>query len=212
MIGVDLIPSQHRLARQRRRHLARWGVAIGAVAACGAIPITLGLSKHARAMELGVEEKSNQAQLASARKELALLTRQSNEIRRQIERASALRGKRSWSALIAMIGRVAPQEVWLTAFATDPVQPGGNSRRGRVLGGGAKENAAAADHVTIDAPRRLILQGYAANHAALYQLMGGLKNTGVFSSVTLRDAARENVWRGVQLTFELFRFELTCEW
>ncbi len=66
--------------------------------------------------------------------------------------------------------------------------------------------------MTIDAPRRLILKGYAANHAALYQLMGGLNNTGVFSSVTLRNAVRENVLRGVQLTFELFRFELACEW
>ena len=212
MIRVNLIPDQQRLARRRRVHLARWGVAFCALLICGAIPVTMDLSNRARAVALRTEQSANDIQLTSVRKELLAVTATSGEVRSQIERAAALRGKRSWSGLIAMIGRVAPPDVWLRGLATEPAQPGSNSVRGRVLGE-AKPNADGVEsRVTIDAPRALVVEGYTTNHQALYQLMSGLKNTGVFTSVTLRNSSREHVLRGMPVDFDLFTFELACGW
>ena len=212
MIGVNLIPAQQRQVRRHQSHLVWWGVAIGLVAVVGAISVTVGLAKATQVARLKLESRRDQASLEEQHREMLALTLQSSELRGQIERASALRAKRSWSALIAMIGRVAPREVWLTSLATDPTKPGAGALSGRLLGQRAARRENAPSRMVIEAPRRLVLAGYAQNQEALYELMGELKNTGVFVDVALRSSAQEKMMGGRKLDFDLYRFELTCEW
>lgn len=208
MIGVNLIPEQQRYARVRRRHLTRWIVVAAVLAGCGAVPLTMGLADAAAAVSLRSETKANQSRLEAARKHLVEVTARMTEVRAQIERAAALRGKRPWSALIAMIGRVMPADVWLTGWQTDPAQPGAGT--GFALG--QRPGETAATRIVIDAPRTLIMTGYAGSQDSLYQLMSGLKATGVLTRVTLRSTVRCEMFQGRPIDFDLFRFELECGW
>ena len=61
--------------------------------------------------------------------------------------------------------------------------------------------------VTIEAPRKLRIAGYAPVAAHPYDIVSSLKETDVFASVALERSEREPVLDG-----SYFRFELVCEW
>ncbi|RJP36682.1 MAG: hypothetical protein C4547_06960 [Phycisphaerales bacterium] len=217
MIAVNLIPRQQTLHRRRRRHLSRWGVVLGVTVVISLIPLASGLSAHARAASLGSQLRTTRTRLTEVQSELVAVTTSIAETRSQLDAAAALRGKRSWTALIAMIGRVTPGDVWLTTLMTDPSMPGSGSMvdgRMTIGGGAARPGGAAApgQRVIIEAPRGLVIQGFSARQHSIYELMSGLKATGVFVDVTLISSMQEPALRGVPVDFDLYRFELRCRW
>ncbi len=217
MIAVNLIPKQQTLTRRRRRHLTRWGIIIGTTGVVALVPLASGISAHARAASLSSELRTTQTRYNDVQAELITVTTSIAEVTNQIDAAAALRGKRSWTALIAMIGRVAPEDMWLTSLSTDPAMPGGSrATSGQMtLGGSARTNvapAASGQRVIIEAPRRLVIQGFSSRQQSILELMRGLKGTGVFDEVTLRSSVQEPSLRGVPVDFDLYRFELVCGW
>jgi Tfp pilus assembly protein PilN len=207
MVRVNLISDTSQLAQIRRRRIRAWAVSTLSAASLLAIPLTIDRLQRTEAAELDVENGLVRAELARMRVGLAALKAQVDEAGAQLERAAALRTKRSWSALFAMIDTCMPQGCWLVSVATDPAAPlagGGRKTKVQVQGSSAEEKVAV---VVIEAPRELRIAGYAVDPSEPLTFVSNLKETAVFTDVTLENLRTEPVLDG-----HYFRFELSCEW
>ena len=206
MIGVNLIPQAVQTAQARRRHVGRWTTALATVSLALAVPLAIDWYDRARADDLRAEHSELEQRLGTQRGELRALTGQLQEVGTRLERANALRAKRAWSSLLAMIGRRMPEGCWLTSIATDPPVPSEGAARGPA----PHKNDPASQQATtlaIESPRMLRLAGYAADVAEPHEFVAKLKETGVFSRVVLERSRSEPVLDGTY-----FRFDLVCEW
>lgn len=206
MVSVNLIPATVQATRARQRHLKLWGVMVMASAALLSVPLGMDWYQSARAVELRRMDESLQDRLVNTRADLRTQTATANELLLQLNRAKALRSKRAWSGLIGLVGRCMPRGCWLTSIATDPGAPvGGPHRRQASTSEGLGQDGEAT--VTIEAPRKIRLAGYASDAAEPHIFVASLKATEVFSQVTLERSQREPVLDGYY-----FLFELVCEW
>jgi Tfp pilus assembly protein PilN len=122
----------------------------------------------------------------------------------RIERANALRTKRSWAGLLSLVAQCLPQEVWLTSVATDAPPPAAARRRTSPR---ASEKQDHPTVVVLDGARRAALAGYALGHEQLYDFMARLKAAQAFDRIDLVKADKEDV-----LWARAVRFELLCTW
>ena len=108
-----------------------------------------------------------------------------------------------------MLGACLPEAAWYTSIATDPVSPVGGRSRSRLVASVIPGQPAGKipKTITIDAPRRLLLTGFALEYEQVYELMGNLKATGVFTGIELLRS-------GVETNRDVpaIRFELACDW
>ena len=207
MVGVNLIPENVRLAQERRRRLKGWGIAILLAVAILALPLTVDWVQRVQAAELRTQHDQLQNELQTVRTELRALTSQANQALMQLERAHALRSKRAWSAMFALIEKGMPEGAWLVSMATDPATPpsgDGHKTEIRDRDTGTDEQPAI---VVIEAPRRLRMAGFAVDAAQPHEFVSSLKESKVFTNVSLEHLRRERVLDG-----SYFRFELICEW
>jgi hypothetical protein len=215
MISVNLIPESMLLAHLRRRHTRRWLVIGIASATLLAAPIALESYRAARAESLDQQWRLIKRELDTLQSELSSVTLASRDTYLQIERARALRTKRSWSSMLGVIASAMPEGCWLTELATDPATPSGGASSARRTGSGppataptdSPESTDQKRTVTIEAPRAIRLIGYAADSSEPLVFVSRLKETGVFRSVNLENAQRQPVADG-----HYFRFELLCGW
>lgn len=203
---INLIPAQVCLSIRRRHHLRRWMVS-GVVAAVAVLmALALDWAQRTKAGELTDQSAQLQSELAGVRGELRRVTADVTDVLLQIERANALRAKRAWSGLITLIGSCMPDGCWLSTISTEPVMPTERTQR---HARGQTEQVASDDPpvMTIEAPRKLVIDGYATDAAEPYAFVARLKEAQVFAEVTLTNSAREAVFDGYY-----FRFKLVCEW
>jgi len=205
MADMNLIPADIRLSLVRQRHLRRWSLALSAAGIALMVVLTIDWVDRANAGELRVQSGRIQSDQQAVRKELESVRAEANQVLLQIERAKALRAKRAWSGMFALIGSSMPDDCWLTSVATDPDRP-------RVVASNAPSAKAKSENesrgpVTIDAPRKLRIAGYAHDAAEPHAFVANLKETGVFLAVTLESSKVEPVLDG-----SYTRFELVCEW
>ncbi len=207
MVGINLIPEPVQLAQLRRWRLKWWATAILVSLMVLALPLGLDWLKQAEAARLHLEDEHLRVQLAGIRSQLRSVSAGADEAFLQLERADALRSKRCWSGMLAMIGRRMPSGCWLTSITTDPATPQGAAppqRRAKSRPSTPEEPPAV---VVIDAPRKLNISGYATTAGEPHTFVTRLKDMGIFTNVELQRVAREPV-----LDDSYFRFELYCEW
>lgn len=205
MVRVNLIPESTRLAQAQRRHVRCWSVSIAL--AVGAVMVCLGIEwlHQVEAAKLHAQNEELQLKVTAARAELRSVTAEADRMLLQIERAKALKSKRAWSGMLAMITSCISPGCWLTSIATDPAKPPAGSIRSRAP---EKKDADEAQRaVIIDAPRKLRITGYAPEAAQPHEVVTNLKNTEVFKRVVLERSQREPILDG-----SYFRFEVVCEW
>jgi len=206
MVSVNLIPAATQAAHRQKRRLKVWGAMALVSAGLLAVPLAVNWYQSFRAAELTVENERLQQRLTTTRLELRALTTSANQLLQQLNRARALRAKRAWSGMIALVGANMPQGCWLKSIATDPGAPTGTgSKSGRASDGDIGRDGGMT--VTIDAPRKMRLTGYATDAAEPHRFVANLKNTQVFSRIALEHSRREPV-----LDDHYFLFELVCEW
>jgi Tfp pilus assembly protein PilN len=209
------------LARLRRQCVRRWTAALVVSLAVMLFPCISDWWRRAEATSLEAEHGRLQGQLSSLRTEALTLARQVAAAQLQLERADALRAKRAWSRLLALVSDRTPPGCWYTTIATDPAVPpattapsaaGAAPRPGSPdtapapnTGGAAAARAPAT--VVIEAPRKLRLSGFAAAAQDPHELVANLKQSGAFVAVTLVEARLEPT-----PDRSVFRFEVVCEW
>jgi len=222
MVAVNLIPDSVQAAQVRRRHFKRWAACLIVTTGVAVVPVGAHWVQHLRMDELHAQSDKLQTDLAVARAELKTATAAANDSFLRIERAKALRSKRAWSNMLALIGSCLPKDCWLTSIATDPevpsaaplarqstpppsATPGTDLTASSLLKGGKGGSEPAV--VTIDAPRKLRMTGAATDATQPLDFVTKLKESQVFRAVTLERSLREN--SGEESNF---RFELICEW
>jgi len=208
MSRFNFIPSSVLAARAKRRHLQTWSTAIGGAICALMLPLILDWTNRARAAEMEAVSENLASELRQRHTEHREATSQAALLQGQIERAKALRSKRAWSAMLGLVGSCLPDSAWLTLIATDPPTPVGGGPSGRTLGRGkAGGESTNKQTVTIDAPRRLRIRGYAENHEEIYEFMRFLKDADAFNDVTLIRSGIEHPGKQPAVGFEVI-----CEW
>ncbi len=205
MVLANLIPEEERVARTRRRHLRRWSVSVAVSFA--ALLMFAGIAWLARneAATLRATSRQIDEDLERERTELRATSVEAQRVLVEIERAKALRSKRAWSGMVALIASNMPDGAWLTSLATDPVNPQSGART--AVAAPREKDDEDQPAVTIDAPRKLRVSGYAPDAADPHNFVASLGKAGVFTEVELTRFEREPVLDGF-----FFRFELICEW
>ncbi|HEY3242101.1 MAG TPA: PilN domain-containing protein [Phycisphaerae bacterium] len=206
-VAVNLVPKVLRMQEARRRRTARWTLTalIAALLAGGTTLVTL--DRQASAAELRAQQRSLQVSLTAVRGRLSDATETCRRLKSEIQRADALRSKRCWSGMLALLSRAMPAETWLTSISTEPPLPSGAGPVRALLPSGATQPTT-AQPITLSAPTSLILRGYALDHDALYAFISALKQSRVFSKVELVGKAGAEP----MLKTTAVRFELSCTW
>jgi len=202
MVSVNLLPKQIVNARRRNRRVRVWATVLITVSALAAVPLAVDVSKAAGAASMESRLLPVQEQLKEARAELLKASTECTGLAGQIARADALRGKRAWSGLLALISAKAPDAIWLTAMTTRTAQaqPASPAPAGAAPAG-------APEVVTLRGPGGIHLEGYALDHEWLYGFMSALKESQVFRQVELTSAGKEPMLDGTAV-----RFVLECYW
>ena len=206
-VYVNLIPRRVQFAQLRRTRLRRWGIAVGVSAAAVLVASGIDGLQRAKAAQLQQRQAQLGHQLSAVRDSLRSLVGETQELTHRLERANALRDKRSWSALFELLGACLPADCWLSAVSTDPANP---ADRGSATPAGAvppNPVAPTSGVLTLDAPRRLRVVAYSPDAAQPHAFVSALKDSGVFANVQLERTQREALFDGFY-----FRFELLCEW
>lgn len=211
MSKINLIPDVMVQSVDRRRRIRQW-TTLGAVAVgLLMIPVTAESWRQAQAADLRGESRNLTAELTKLRDEVQGLSLEAQDVFLRIERANALRSKRAWSAMLNLLAQTMPAGSWLTTVETDPPVPPANAPpvappiAEKTVQGAAP--AAGPQTITIEAPRRLRISGYAVDATEPLLFVTALKQTGAFQRVLLERSLRERVEQA-----SYFRFELVCEW
>ena len=208
MIAVNLIPETVAHARRRRRRCRAWSLALLLAAGVCAVPVSVELSRHRRVQSLRDERQRVQADMEKTRDDLNRIGLEIQSLQAQKARADALRTKRPWTALFALLSRSLPDEMWLMSAATDPAAP----PRGHHDRTAQTDQPEHGDHdepevVILEAPRRLVLDGYAIDYLSLLRFMSDLNRAEVFQTVSLTRAVDEPAFNATAVRFKIF-----CEW
>ncbi len=214
MIGINLIDESVLAARRRRRHLRRWLMVLLATAGAAAFPVGLEVSRQQRVQSLKKEKGVLNAHIESSRSKLSAMGMEIRALQAQAARADALRRKRPWSQLLRRVAEVMPQELWLVSLSTVPAAPVGGHKNmipeevpANAPFSGDPKGERSPKVVTMEAPRALTFEGYALAHGNLYEFMSRLKDTNLFTDISLTRAYEEAV-----LTAEAVRFKIECRW
>ena len=204
-ISVNLLPRQLVVAQTLRRRRRRWFAVCVLAAIVLAIPVGVESYRMARAEELRLEGARLHKDREAVETELTRIVTASHEAFLQLERAKALREKRSWSAVLTLLADTLPRGCWLTELATDPPAPTGTQARRSTDTPIADDNARVT--IVMEAPRTLRIHGYATDAAQPLAFVRDLKASNAFAQVVLRSTQREPAANGYY-----FRFELQCDW
>lgn len=220
MTSVNLIPEGVLVARTQRRHAKCWTMLILAAAGLSATPLMLDWSRRTHAAELREESDRLQQELGSTRSQLRTTSAEATRVFLEVERANALRSKRAWSAMFALIASCLPADCWLGSIATDPEAPAGGASPRPVVASpgtnaGAPKEGGKREIVTIEAPRRLRMIGYAENDTQPLAFVTNLKESRVFQSVLLERAVRAPdvaADPSGPSGGTVYQFEVVCAW
>lgn len=202
---INLVPESIRRRQRRRARIRTWGVVLTAATAALALPVGWDWSGEAKAERLLKRDTKLNNARSVLRVEWESIKTEVQKTQAQIERADALRAKRAWSAMLFLIAREVPPNAWLTSVATDPTQPPKHTANLRATAIPATGQDAAS--ITIDAPGKIDIQGFALRAEDPITLVSNLKASGAFHTVVLKRSFLEPVDDG-----SYFRFDIVCEW
>lgn len=204
MVRLNLLPPDVQVEAARHRHLRRWTVSTFFVFLGFLISLSVEWTRQAQADDLEHQSHQLRVSLGTVTADLEAVSTEATRVLQQIERAEALRAKRSWSGMIGLIDTCLPSGSWLVTVATDPERAAAQPAAGPAV---ADPKAGEPVAVTIDSPRRLRIFGYATDASEPLQFVSAMKDQGIFSSVTLINSQMEPVFDG-----QYYRFEVICEW
>jgi hypothetical protein len=204
LIGIDLMPKPIKLAVLRRNRLRTWSAILTVAAALASIPMAYELLNQHRLGKATAANHQRAQLLREAKQSLLAVQSEAQSQADQIAFSDALRAKRNWSDLLALMADAEGHDVWLVSIQS-AIKP---ARQGSALPvQPTAGEAVPSGEVVLEGPQCLILEGYAPDHARLYVLMADLRDRGNFEDVDLSRAGVETFETGTAV-----RFRLECQW
>ena len=210
MTVINLIPARVIRAAAQRIRLVRWAVVVALAGVLAAIPYTLTLSQKAEAAELREEIDRLDQDATSVRSQLRAVTSRAQESLSELERSKALRAKRAWSSMFALIATCLPADCWLLSVATDPETPGVAVARPAAVPA-APVTVAVRETVTIEAPQKMRLVGFSTSDSEPLVFVQNLRESNAFASVALQKSMRAPAGNDPGEA-PVYQFEIVCEW
>jgi hypothetical protein len=207
LIGIDLMPKPMKLSLLRRNRMRLWGTILTTTAAVAALPVGMELLNQHRLNKAIAANQQRALSIENARQTLRTVQTDAESRADQLAFADALRAKRNWSGLLSLIAQAAKDDVWLTSMQSENSPARSASGRQPAPGSSPSDANATASVITLEGPRSLILDGYAVDHARLYELMADLRDYGQFVDVDLSKAGMEIIGNMTAV-----RFRLECQW
>lgn len=203
MTSVNLLSPSVRHGRQRSRRIRRWTLVLCMVGVGAAIPMAIDFVHRTRGASLERRIDPLEKKLAETRKKLTDTSRQCEHLAMQLARADALRSKRSWAGMLALIAARTPEEVWLSEIQSIETE------RHRTPAPVAPQAAPADTEKTVmlDGPGAVRISGFAVDHDWLYEFITRLKDASVFERVDMLQAGKEKTMQA-----DAVRFVLVCAW
>jgi Tfp pilus assembly protein PilN len=206
MPSVNLMPPQAWARRCLRRRIRAWSAALVVALLFAKVALGLYATSAAKAAAVMSDAAPLTSEFERVRAQLAETAQACTALAKQIERADALRTKRDWAGLFAMVSERTPPTVWLTGLKS----AGGDGRGSHRHTAAAPSTDAAGEAeplLLLEGPDQLRIEGYALELESLYDFMGALKSAKVFESVELSAAGREPMLRATAV-----RFIIVCDW
>ena len=210
MTLINLIPAEVHHAAIQRSHLRRWALVVALAGVVAGIPYSLSLARNAQVSKLREEVEFVDLQNSKVRTQLRVATGQAQQLNSALERSRALRAKRAWSGMFALIASSLPADCWLHSVATEPDSPGASVIRTAVVPTPAGAPVA-AETVTIEAPRKLVLLGYSTSDSQPLVFVSNLRDSNAFTNVALQKAMRAPSETNASAAV-LHQFEIACGW
>jgi Tfp pilus assembly protein PilN len=208
VIAINLIPERVVLAKRRRRRLRAWSCILLLSAAVCAVPVSVEAARNRRVRSLRADRTQLLKDIEKSRAELNRIRLDVQDLKAEAARADALRTKRPWATLLAMLSDTLPKEMWLVSVATDPATPPrGDVDRTAETPPTPPDEDAEAEVVMLEAPRKLTLDGYAVDYLSLLRFMSDLNTCKAFQTVSLTRAVDEPTFDATAV-----RFKILCEW
>lgn len=215
-VGINLIPPAMALERHRKRCARLWAkvIVVGVLAVLASLSLDWQLQRVGAEVRASYDECNRQVE--SVRAAVRNLSTDTTKTTLLLERANALRAKRAWSGLIGLIVEKMPPGCRLKSVATDPPKSEGEqiipAQMAKIRATAGKESAGTATidankTITVDAPRKLKLSGFADDPGLPLAFVAQLKGAGIFKDVTLARAQWQPSGNSPGL-----HFELVCEW
>lgn len=208
MTLINLIPGEIMCASTQRVHLLRWALVVALAGAVCSIPYSLAFARKARVATLQEQVDQLDQEAAGVRAKLRVATGRTRQLFSELERSRALRAKRAWSGMFALIASSLPSDCWLKSVATDPDGPTGSGSRSPA-GAGASSAAGLPETVTIEAPRRLRLTGFSTSDSHPLIFVQNLTDSKGFAKVGLQTILRAPADASGAV---IYQFEILCEW
>lgn len=204
MIKVNLISTYVQIEQRSRIRMKRWILVCLLSLVMVILPWGYDWINRASVNTLTKDNQRILTTLKTTRQTLQSLTKTLAETDLKLKRANVLRAKRSWSGMMSMIATALPTRSWLILIATDPPVPPGAQRRTVTV---SSTDSTKDETITIDAPQKLRLIGYAVDASEPMVFVSNLKAYGIFTNVKLIRSYLEPIEDD-----KYFRFELICEW
>lgn len=215
-VGINLIPPALALERHRKRCARMWAkvLVVGVVAVLASLSLDWHLQRVGAEVRASFDECNQKVE--GERAAVRNLSTDMTKTTLLLERANALRAKRAWSGLVGLIVEKMPLGCRLKSVATDPPKSEGEqilpAQTAKAPATTGKEPAGTATNdanktVTVDAPRKLKLIGFADDPALPLAFVAQLKDAGIFKDVAMARAQ----WQPSGSSSGL-HFELVCEW
>ena len=129
MVSVNLIPASVLIRYAVRRRVQNWIIAGVILGAAVTVPVVVEGRQQARVQRLRGEITVLEGKLGELRGQVARTAQGVLDTDAQLARGRALRTKRGWASLLALVGGCVPEEAWLTSIATDPPAPTGSVKQ-----------------------------------------------------------------------------------
>lgn len=192
MTRINLIPPEILERRAVRLRCRWWGVRLGILATALAV-VYLGILHIAAGSNSEVQETVDRyARLQERMRQAENLIAERNRLAERREAIASLRENQPAGLLFEEIGEVMPPEVYLRLLTLD---------RPSVVGVGSERRYQEGAK-----PSSLRLQGYAAGHQQVGDIIRRLRNTGHFTRVDLLSVGESN---GQSKVADV-QFELSC--
>lgn len=214
MVSINLIPREILLVQARRTRTIRWAMTISISAILAAIPYSITLARAAHAEQARRQLDGLEDEATALRSQVRLAIATTEETRSELERSRALRGKRSWSGMLALIARCLPEECWILSMSTDPEAPSAAPSQtvpATTSIASAASTARERESVVVEAPQKLRLVGHSTSDGPPLVFVSRLIESRVFSRVALEKTQRAP---GQSVAGEKahYQFEIVCEW
>lgn len=203
-VQVNLLPAEYVLRSRRPRRLRLWAV-LGAALVVALLMSGMVLRLKASSTRSALQQIAQmQAEQQALIKELAAVSAKRQALLKQVALSDRLRQKHRWSQVIAALTSRLPDNVVLTRLESDPPRDLPAAKKMNVGANLVQPLKASAEPPSTGGTAHgLLIEGVAANHELIADLLGALDDRSRFGTCELKSTSRQQFMDDYAVAFKI---------